>query len=39
MDVNQYLEFFLEESREHLQNINEQLLIFEKNTDDLGIIM
>ncbi|HJA40956.1 MAG TPA: chemotaxis protein CheA [Firmicutes bacterium] len=38
MDVNQYLELFLEESREHLQNINEQLLLFEKNTDDLGII-
>lgn len=38
MDVNQYLELFLEESREHLQNINEQLLLFEKNTEDLGII-
>lgn len=38
MDINQYLELFLEESREHLQNINEQLLLFEKNTEDLGII-
>ncbi|MBY0008714.1 hypothetical protein H7K05_25680, partial [Priestia aryabhattai] len=36
MDMNQYLEVFIEESKEHLQNVNDQLMRFEKNTDDLG---
>jgi len=38
MDMNQYLEVFIEESREHLQNVNDQLIRFEKNTDDLGYV-
>ncbi len=38
MDTNQYLEMFLEESKEHLQACNEQLLELEKNPDDLGIV-
>ncbi|WP_377520947.1 chemotaxis protein CheW [Priestia megaterium] len=38
MDMNQYLEVFIEESREHLQNVNDQLMRFEKNTDDLGYV-
>ncbi|MCM3123291.1 MULTISPECIES: chemotaxis protein CheA [unclassified Mesobacillus] len=38
MELNQYLEVFLEESREHLQNCNEQLLELEKNPQDLSII-
>ncbi|KJL06437.1 MULTISPECIES: chemotaxis protein CheA [Priestia] len=38
MDMNQYLEVFIEESKEHLQNVNDQLMRFEKNTDDLGYV-
>lgn len=38
MDTNQYLEMFLEESKEHLQACNEQLLELEKNPDDLAIV-
>ncbi|GKV67819.1 chemotaxis protein CheA [Sporosarcina sp. NCCP-2716] len=38
MDTDQYLEMFLEESKEHLQACNEQLLELEKNPDDLGIV-
>lgn len=34
MDVNEYLNLFLEESREHLQNINEGLLKLEQNPQD-----
>lgn len=35
MDMSQYLDVFLEESREHLGNLNQKLLQLEKNTDDL----
>ncbi|UYP09102.1 chemotaxis protein CheA [Priestia megaterium] len=38
MDMNQYLEVFIEESKEHLQNVNDQLMRFEKNTDNLGYV-
>lgn len=38
MDLNQYLEVFIEESKEHLQACNEQLLELEKNPEDLNII-
>ena len=38
MDLNQYLEVFIEESKEHLQTCNEQLMEIEKNPDDLSII-
>lgn len=38
MDMNQYLEVFVEESKEHLQNCNERLLDLEKNPDDLDIV-
>ena len=31
MDTSQYITIFLEESRENLQNLNEQLLILENN--------
>lgn len=30
MDMNQYLDVFIEESREHLQTCNEKLLELEK---------
>ncbi|CAM3738504.1 chemotaxis protein CheW [Mesobacillus thioparans] len=38
MELNQYLEVFIEESKEHLQSCNEQLLELEKNPQDLSII-
>ena len=41
MDVSQYLEIFIDETREHLQNLNEQLLVIEKepeNTDTINEI-
>ncbi|KAB2337530.1 chemotaxis protein CheA [Cytobacillus depressus] len=38
MDMNQYLEVFIEESKEHLQACNEQLLELEKNPDDINIV-
>ncbi|WP_335870736.1 chemotaxis protein CheA [Bacillus sp. 2205SS5-2] len=38
MEMNQYLEVFIEESKEHLQNCNQQLLLLEKNPTDLSIV-
>ncbi|GAB6258749.1 MULTISPECIES: chemotaxis protein CheW [Peribacillus] len=38
MDMNQYLEVFIEESKEHLQTCSEQLLVLEKNPEDLTIV-
>ncbi|CAM3076901.1 chemotaxis protein CheA [Filibacter tadaridae] len=38
MDTNQYMDMFIEESKEHLQACNEHLLELEKNPDDLGIV-
>lgn len=38
MDTNQYLEMFLEESKEHLQACNEKLLELENNPENLAII-
>lgn len=38
MDLNQYLEVFIEESKEHLQLCNEQLLKLEKQPEDLAIV-
>ena len=38
MEVNQYLEMFLDESKEHLQSCSEHLLDLEKNPDDLAIV-
>ncbi|MFJ7747066.1 chemotaxis protein CheW [Peribacillus sp. NPDC097295] len=38
MDMNQYLEVFIEESKEHLQTCSEQLLVLEKNPNDLSIV-
>ncbi|MEN6389709.1 MAG: chemotaxis protein CheA [Syntrophomonas sp.] len=34
MDMSQYLDVFLEESKEHLENLNQKLLELEKNPDD-----
>lgn len=38
MDMNQYLDMFIEESKEHLQAINENLLALEQNPQSLDII-
>ena len=38
MDMNQYLEVFIDESKEHLQSCNEQLLLLEKNPADITIV-
>ena len=38
MDMGQYLEVFIEESREHIQACNEHLLALEKNPNDLSIV-
>jgi two-component system, chemotaxis family, sensor kinase CheA len=38
METNQYLEVFIDESKEHLQSCNQQLLELEKNPEDLSII-
>lgn len=38
MDVSQYLEIFIDETKEHLQSLNEQLLILEKEPDNTDTI-
>lgn len=38
MEVNQYLEMFIDESKEHLQSCSELLLELEKNPNDLAIV-
>lgn len=38
MDMGQYLEVFIEESKEHIQACNEHLLELEKNPSDLAIV-
>lgn len=36
--MGQYLELFIEESKEHLQSLNEHLLILEKTPEDMKIL-
>ena len=38
MDTSQYLEMFIEESKEHLQSLNETLLVLENSPDDVDMI-
>ncbi|MBP5471379.1 MAG: chemotaxis protein CheA [Lachnospiraceae bacterium] len=38
MDVSQYLEIFLDETNEHLQNLNKQILNLEQNPEDADTI-
>ncbi|WP_141433436.1 chemotaxis protein CheA [Bacillus sp. 03113] len=38
MEMNQYLEIFIEESKEHIQACNDHLLVLEKNPEDVNII-
>ena len=38
MDTSQYLEMFIEESKEHIQACNEHLLELEKNPENIAIV-
>lgn len=38
MDVSQYLEIFIEEAKEHLQNLNEHILVLEKDPENIDTI-
>lgn len=38
MDLNQYLDMFIEEAKEHLQAINENLLELEKNPSNIEVV-
>ncbi|HCC08292.1 MAG TPA: chemotaxis protein CheA [Clostridiales bacterium] len=38
MDVTQYLQIFIEESREHLQNLNDNLLQLENDPENMKIL-
>lgn len=38
MDVNQYLEIFLDETKEHLQNLNTQILDLESDPENMGTV-
>ncbi|MCX7842614.1 MAG: chemotaxis protein CheA [Clostridia bacterium] len=38
MDMSQYLEIFIEESKEHLQGLNQSLLQLEKNPGDISVL-
>src|SRR5574344_2143763 len=38
MDVSQYLEIFIDETKEHLQSLNDQLMIIEKEPENTETI-
>jgi two-component system chemotaxis sensor kinase CheA len=38
MEMNEYLDVFIEESKEHIQALNDHLLTLEKNPEDLSIV-
>ena len=38
MDVSQYLEIFLDESKEHLQNLNTQILELEQDSENMDTV-
>ena len=38
MDVSQYLEIFLDETSEHLQNLNDQILVLEQEPENMDTI-
>ena len=38
MDLSQYIEIFIEETKEHVQNLNQSLLQLEKNPGDMVIL-
>lgn len=38
MEMNEYLDVFIEESKEHIQALNDHLLTLEKNPEDMTIV-
>lgn len=38
METNQYLDVFLDESREHLQTVNDNILVLEKEPENLNLV-
>ncbi len=38
MDISQYLEIFIDESNEHLQNLNTQILNLESDPENMDTI-
>lgn len=38
MDMSQYMEIFIEESKEHLQHMNTNLLYLENNPEDINVL-
>ena len=38
MDVSQYLEIFIDETKEHLQSLNTQILELEQNPENMDTI-
>ena len=38
MDTNQYMEMFLDESREHLQSLNDGLLALENDPEEVSVV-
>lgn len=38
MDVSQYLEIFLDETKEHLQNLNTRILELEQDSENMDTI-
>lgn len=38
MDMSQYLGVFIDETKDHLQSLNENLLLLEKATDDMDVL-
>ncbi len=38
MDVSQYLDIFLDETKEHLQNLNTQILALEQDSENMDTI-
>jgi two-component system chemotaxis sensor kinase CheA len=38
MDMSQYLEIFIDETKEHLQGLNQSLLQLEQNSEDIATL-
>ena len=38
MDLSQYLEIFIDETKEHLQSLNDQVLIMEQDPDNVDTV-
>ncbi len=38
MDTSQYLDIFLDESKEHLQNLSDQIMDLEQNPDNMDTV-